>query len=171
MVYFAFASIFSSVLASIFLRGAPAFDSIPPTRKFSLQAAAPERVPSAEDVLRGDLQALCQVHRFLRTFRLLESADGFAPGEITVFRQLQRITGRPETGVYDESIVSISRPHCGTAPPASSSVQKRWASEAKWRHNNIMYRYRNFTSDLPPGAQKLSSQRSDSGLPLHPQRC
>ena len=83
------------------------------------------------------------------------SADGFAPGEITTaFRQLQRITGRPETGVYDESIVSISRPHRGTAPPASSSVQKRWASEAKWRHNNIMYRYRNFTSDLPPGAQK-----------------
>jgi hypothetical protein len=62
-------------------------------RTFGLQAAAPERVPLAEDVLRGDLQALGHVHGFLRTFRLLESANGFAPGEMTTaFRQLQRIT-------------------------------------------------------------------------------
>lgn len=40
LVYFAFANIFSLVLASLFLRGAPAFDSIPPTRNFGLQAAA-----------------------------------------------------------------------------------------------------------------------------------
>ena len=24
----------------------------------------------------------------------------------------------------------------------------------KWKHNNITYRYKNFTSDLQPGAQK-----------------
>ena len=49
----------------------------------------------------------------------------------------------------------MSRPDYGTTPPALSFVQKRWASkEAKWKHNNITYRHKNFTSDLPPDAQK-----------------
>ena len=57
--------------------------------KFRLASCSPERVPLAEDVLRGDLQALGQVNGFLRTFGLLESANGFAPGEMTTaFRQL-----------------------------------------------------------------------------------
>ena len=74
LVYFAFANIFSLVLASLFLRGAP-HSILFTDEKFRLASCSPERVPLAEDVLRGDLQALGQVNGFLRTLRLLESAN------------------------------------------------------------------------------------------------
>jgi len=48
----------------------------------------------------------------------------------------------------------MNRPDYGNTSSIIVGTEERASKEAKWKHNNITDRYKNFTSDLPPGAQK-----------------